>query len=209
MASLINIYIPGNFEASTDKESIYTASNAHNTARQAGMTAVSWAMRQGLYRGGMNTPIAVYDDYDDCLRTDSGRHNNNVILRTEKGVEIEFINAVIKVEKKNSIVSSALVSGKGKVKELIQEEDYTVTVSGSLINDENGKFPSEKLRWLNSLLSEAGTVNVASVYLYNFDIEKLALEKAEFDQGMIKHFNALPFKLEFKSDKDYDFLIVE
>ena len=42
-----------------------------------------------------------------------------------------------------------------------------------------------------------------------FDIHKVVLNTAKFDQKEMKYFNVLPFSITLASDEDYDFLMEE
>ena len=75
--------------------------------------------------------------------------------------------------------------------------------------NERDKFPYRDLYLLNQILNGAKSIQVASVYLCIFDIDKLVFKSASFDQEKLKHFNVMPFTLSFVSDKDYDFLVSE
>lgn len=200
--SKIVIRVPKN------KEAIYAAVNAANTASQIGASlGVSYA-KEGLYKGALESAPIVFDNYSDKLRTVGSQYDNNLILKSSDGTQIEFIDAKIDVTRQNKIVETSLVYRSGKVKELIQKDDYNITVKGNLIGDKD-KFPYVLLDRLLSILEEPESFDVANVYLESFGICKVVLKDVKFNQGEQKFLNAMPFTLTLVSDEDYNFLITE
>ena len=170
--------------------------NALNAAARFGIGAVSMRIFDAIA-----SPI---DSFIDCLRTEGGLSTNNVILCTDKGIAIEFIDAKIDVKKQNTLIETTLVNRSGKVRERIQADDYIVKIAGNLIGGCD-RFPYSALVLLNKILNEARSISVASAYLYAFGITRLALKSADFKQSDLKAFNAMPFLLEFVSDRNYGF----
>lgn len=182
--------------------------NAGNAARQAAATAASFAVRSEAYMAG-NPPVpASYTD-DERLRIPGGVSDNEVAVSTQDGVEIRITDAVIKVEQTKKILSTALLNRNGTVKEYIQDGDYTVTVSGSIIG-EQGKFPYAELNdVIVPIMERAESLKMSSRYTDAFGISEVVLTKATFDQNQMRLFNVLPFALEFLSDRNYEFLVEE
>jgi len=187
---------------------IYTKANLLNTARTVGWSLGMDAVHKKQHTAALGTPVEVFDKYSDRLVNDGDLEENIVILRTDNNVAIKILNARVDITKNNKIIDTLLVNRAGKVKERIQEEDYTVVIKGSLVNDKD-RFPYRDLFVLNRILSEAKSIQVASVYTCIFDIEKLAFTKADFHQSSWQHFNVMPFTLNFVSDMDYNFLVNE
>jgi hypothetical protein len=190
------------------KINIYVGANAEGTVRQKAVTAGAAAIREAMYRQALASAVAIYDGYRDRLIADGGSSENNLVLRTGDGSEIEFIDARIDVTRANDIKPTALINRAGMVKERIQAKDYTVVITGNLMGD-RGRFPYDALKLLNDMLNTADSIEAASAYLSIFGIERLALKNAEFLQGNLAYFNVMPFKLAFDSDMDYDFLVKE
>jgi len=182
--------------------------DALNRARQAGITAASAAVRTGLYRGSLRTPITIFENDDERLRGSDLKTDNGVILETDAKNKIEFIDAIIDVTQANDIKSTTLVNRRGTVKELIQQKDYTVIIKGNLFAEKN-KFPHTELQVLQQILSEAESIKIASAYCSIFGIDQIVLKSADFNQSSLKHFNVMPFTLTLESDMDYDFLVSE
>lgn len=200
--SRIVIHIPGK------KEWHYIGTAAANEARIVGATAGVAAAKQGVYKTAMpfSTDLTK-SDYYDRLRTPGSQYDNNLILRSSDGqTEVEFIDVRINITHTNNITETKLLNRAGTVKEYIQKSDYSITVDGNLIGDKD-KFPYNNLENLIKILNETSNFEVASVLLSAFDIHKVVLKKATFDQKELKYFNALPFAISLSSDEDYGFLI--
>lgn len=200
--SRIVIHIPGK------KEWHYIGTAAANEARIVGATAGVAAAKQGVYKTAMpfSTDLTK-SDYYDRLRTPGSQYDNNLILRSSDGqTEVEFIDVRINITHTNNITETKLLNRAGTVKEYIQKSDYSITVDGNLIGDKD-KFPYNNLENLIKILNETSNFEVASALLSAFDIHKVVLKKATFDQKELKYFNVLPFAISLSSDEDYGFLI--
>ena len=202
--SRIVIHIPGK------KEWHYIGTAAANEARIVGATAGVAAAKQGVYKTAMpfSTDLTK-SDYYDRLRTPGSQYDNNLILRSSDGqTEVEFIDVRMILTHANNIVSTKLLNRAGTVKEYIQRKDYVIEVHGNIIGD-GEKFPYDSLNELIKILNETSNFEAASVLLSTFDIHKVVINNAKFDQKEMKYFNVLPFTINLSSDEDYDFLIME
>lgn len=193
---------------SSNNTKILIYANAANAARLVGTSLAMDAVHKAQHTAALKTPVEIFDSYSDRLTNDGKLFENTVVLRTDDGTEIEILDAIVDITKNKKIVETALVNRAGQVKENIQQEDYTVIIKGSLFNEKD-RFPYEKLYQLNKILSEARSINVASVYTCIFDIEKLVFKNGTFNQSSWQYFNVMPFTLTFSSDTDYDFLVNE
>ena len=192
------------------KRPVYMGAGATALAAQVGATAGVAAARQAIYKAAMPhaTDLSTVDYYDR-LRTQGSLHDNNLILRTsDHQTEVEFIDVRMILDHTNSIVETKLLNRPGTVKEYIQKKDYKIEVHGNLIGDGN-TFPYDTLEELIKILNETSSFEAASVLLSVFDIHKVVLNTAKFDQKEMKYFNALPFTITLYSDEDYDFLMEE
>ena len=124
------------------------------------------------------------------------------------GTVIEIIDARIDVTQQNTIKSTPVTGRAGTVKELIQKQDYNITVKGNLIGERN-KFPYDELHKLEIILNEEKSFEAKSVLLEAFGIDWVVLKTANFEQKDLKYFNTLPFTLTFESDYNYNFLLEE
>ncbi|MDR3326908.1 MAG: DUF6046 domain-containing protein [Prevotellaceae bacterium] len=193
---------------SSNNTKILIYANAANAARLVGTSLAMDAVHKAQHTAALKTPVEIFDSYSDRLTNDGKLFENTVVLRTDDGTEIEILDAIVDITKNKKIVETALVNRAGQVKENIQQEDYTVIIKGSLFNEKD-RFPYEKLYQLNKILSEARSINVASVYTCIFDIEKLVFKNGTFNQSSWQYFNVMPFTLTFSSDTEYDFLVNE
>ena len=79
-----------------------------------------------------------------------------------------------------------------------------------MISDSHNEFPLDLMKQLVSILSAEDTVQVESVLINDvYGVTKMALSKATYNQDGAKYCNVMPFTLEFISDTDYDFEVVE
>jgi hypothetical protein len=122
----------------------------------------------------------------------------------------------IDVTKDFEIKQTYLVNKIGSVKELIQQKDYVIKITGNIFTkpmDENKSsypniFPIENIALLQRLFSDHKKFKIANVFLNKgFDIYDVVLKDADFNQSSIKYFNAMPFILTLWSDSDYNFLV--
>jgi hypothetical protein len=194
------------------KIGIYFVHNVGHAKKQSGVNYLSGKIRSILYATRLATKPAILSR-EDMLQTDISMDNNDIWLSIDGAnyeyADIHIIGARIDVKKKNTIVATPLVNRAGKVKERIQQDDYTVKISGNLYTNQSDKFPYELLKQLNTILTSANSIYVASAFLDIFGIARLALKEADFNQSILKHFNVMPFTLNFDSDMDYNFLIDE
>lgn len=194
--------------------SIIIINNLINQAEQIGRNLVLGTLREEGYSRALKT-LANRNEQLLSVRSEHvGRENyalmtgepiNNLILSTKEGEIIEFYNCKINVTKQHTLVKTPLQGVDGTVKEFIQASDYTVTVSGDLIMANPKAFPLEPLNLLNKILSKAESLQVASVYLESgFGITELVFERANFNQSNLKHFNVMPFSIDFISDNKHN-----
>ena len=166
---------------------IYSAANLANTGRMVGVNLGLHEAKKALLKGDLSSPIVVYTKQDE-LKTTTGNISNEIHVKTDNGDTITFIDAKVDVKKEMEIKEERLINRKGSVKELIQEKDYTVKISGTLSTEDVNKFPYEELKLLNTILSSAKSLSVAGAYLDIFDITKLVLKSADFNQSNWKYF---------------------
>jgi hypothetical protein len=194
------------------KIGIYFVHNVGHAEKQSGVNYLSGKIRSILYATRLATKPEILSR-EDMLQTDISMDNNDIWLSIDgtnyEYADIHIIGARIDVKKQNTIVATPLVNRAGKVKERIQENDYEVTISGNLYTDESDKFPYKLLLQLNTILTSANSIYVASAFLDIFEIAKLAFKEADFNQSTLKFFNVMPFTLKFDSDRDYNFLVDE
>ena len=128
---------------------------------------------------------------------------NNLILKSKNNEFIEFVNAKIDVIKQNTIIETALVNRRGKIKEYITALDYEIKITGDIMVSEN-YYPTYEIGEINDFLSEPDEFDIVNTYLEAFEITKVVFKNGNFNQQKQKHFNVLPFDFTFVSDEDTD-----
>ncbi len=127
---------------------------------------------------------------------------SNIIFKINDALQIELIDVVAKITLANTIVSTALYCKSGSVKEYIQAQDYEITLTGQLISSSQNAFPYHEMSDFVEILREDDSIAVSGILLSAFDIHRVVLKKATFDQGATKFANTLNFQLELLSDED-------
>lgn len=86
-----------------------------------------------------------------------GRYYFMPVVLEHDGKEYEIPNAIISFTGKKSIVETAMVGRKGSVKELINIDDYEISIQGVASSDD---FPEDALTELNELYNINETINL-------------------------------------------------
>ena len=197
---------------------IFAAQGMTDMARQIAQTRGIEAARQAAY--GIMMPYEFQIPTQDELLCNVGSSVINGLVLKAVGtgrdttygtgtgdIAIEFDGVKIDVTRDNNIKEESIIKRSGTIKEYIQHNDYTVTISGTLRTDNKLKFPTSELRQVAQLLEEGKTFDVANVFVESFGISKLVMKSMEFKQHDMHYFNILPFTLTMKSDTNYDFLV--
>lgn len=197
---------------------IFGAQGLADKARQIAQIRGIEAARQAAYGTMMPYEFQIPTP-DETLCNIGSSVVNGLILKAEGrdttygtstgDIAIEFDCVKIDVTRENTIKEESIIKRSGTIKEYIQHKDYVVVVSGNLRTNSKLQFPTSELRQLADFLEQYKTFSVANVYIESFGISKLVLTKLEFKQEDMRYFNVLPFKLEMKSDTNYDFLVEE
>lgn len=191
------------------------AYDALRSADYWGTGAGTGQAKKALYLAGMITPPEVLS-LEEMLqvtpsKTPYNSSDRNTIMFRFGQITATLSGAKIDITRKNTIVSTALAGRKGTLKEFIKAEDYSIAISGQLINTINGKlsaYPVEQLRTLISLMQAEDAIEVSSAYLGFFDVTKVVLSSFTINQDP-KYMNVQPFKLELISDDDVDLYKIE
>lgn len=188
--------------------------NAANQASQIASTSAIQFIKSSAYEQRLRTELEELSN-EDMLSLDGSKSpyatsagdvvRNVLMLSTiDDSLRIQFVDVLIKVEQVNTIKETPLVGTKGTIKEYIQAHDYNVIIRGNLISENPKAFPYEMLQGLIRILQEPAALKVASKYLEAFDISKIVLKRADYDQTQQKFTNVMPFSLTFISDEDYE-----
>jgi hypothetical protein len=206
--SLIKIY----YRKPTDLERV--GINAANAAAQAASTTAIQFIKSSAYIQRLGTLPDVLSD-EDMLSLDGSKSpykvsansvvRNVLMLSTnDDSLRVRFIDVNIKVSQVNTIKETPLTGISGSIKEYIQAMDYNIIVKGSLVSGTSGAFPYDMLQGLVRILKKPESLKIANKYLEAFDISKVVLKNADYDQAGQKYMNVLPFSLNFVSDEDYE-----
>ena len=126
---------------------------------------------------------------------------------TTPNVELEI--ATISLNARKNIVKTKIINQKGTIKEIVGQDDYSVTISGILIGqyghptiqDLQRAKPVQKMKELIEISEARISVDVLSKYLNNFLIKKLVIESFSFPQNL-ESSNLQAFTLTCTSDSD-------
>lgn len=182
-----------------------------NRAYEIGLTAV----RKTVFSSKLGSRIKLEPTDDELLLNYGGSYPNSLLLYSDD-TSIELVDVKIDVTQENTIVKTPMVGTRGTIKELINAKDYVVKISGNIHNaTESGDvdlyngnvYPIAQLAKLENILYQLKIFSVVNVFLNTLGINNLVLESASFKQQGQKHFNILPFNLDFVSDEDNYFLV--
>jgi hypothetical protein len=153
-----------------------------------------------------NEDMLSLDGAKSPYKTSAGDVARNILMLStiDDSLQVQFIDVKIKVSQTNTIKQTPLTGRTGTIKEYIQAMDYDIILKGSLISGTAGAFPFDMLQGLIRLLKEPAALKVANKYLEAFDISKVVLKNADYDQSSQKYMNVLPFSVNFISDEDYE-----
>lgn len=121
---------------------------------------------------------------------------------------VELPHPVISVHGRKNIVETPLVQRRGKVKELINTDDYVISIRGLIFNNTD-EFPEKEVRDLKDLFELPESLVMESAIT---DIFLLQPDRKGYDKVVIKSFsfpemrgimNVRPYELELVSDEDF------
>lgn len=127
---------------------------------------------EGRYAGDDYDPEDEITEYERQTTTNRGTqlykqdHRGRwyfmpVIMRHRELGDIEIPNAIISVTGKKNIVETQLVGRKGSVKELINLEDYKVSIA-AFIQSADGKYPEDGIMQMRNLFENNEAVELIS-----------------------------------------------
>lgn len=122
-----------------------------------------------------------------------------------KEQDYELQNAVISVSNKKTIVETAMVGRQGTVKELISMDDYEISLSGALIDDD---FPDVSIQTLNNLYCVNATMKLKSALtdLFMTSEDSVVIKSIEFS-AMKGTENVQLYTMKLVTDKSFDLII--
>jgi len=101
----------------------------------------------------------------------------------------------------NTIEKTPMNGRKGTVKEFINEDDYSITIRGFLINDNSNEYPEQELQDFMKIITCKSALHITSQVFNILDIHNIAIEKWSLPE-VEGYQNIQPFELECVSDED-------
>lgn len=145
--------------------------------------------RGGKYSFPNADPLVKYTTSGRVIRNIEA--NGEVIYMPVKIDGIELPNAVISITGKKTIVETALVGGRGTVKELISMDDYEISLAGVIV-DRFDEYPEKLVKqfhkiWLKneavtllSAISDAVLIDTRNIIIKTIDFPPVgAFENAQ------------------------------
>lgn len=123
------------------------------------------------------------------------------------GKEYEITCAMISITGKKNIVSTPLVGRKGTVKELINEDDYQINITGVIIGSGH-QFPEEQLDEIKELYSvnEAIELKCALTDVFLSEGDKVVITDISFPQsGQTEYTQAV--EIQCISDRAFELIL--
>ena len=124
-----------------------------------------------------------------------------------KEKEYEITCAVVSITGKKNIVSTPLVGRKGTVKELINEDDYQISITGIVIG-ENQQFPEEQLDSIKELYSinEAVELKCALTEVFLSEGDKVVITDISFPQSNQTEYTQV-IEMQCISDRAFELIL--
>ncbi|MCW3467640.1 DUF6046 domain-containing protein [Chitinophaga nivalis] len=124
---------------------------------------------------------------------------------TQPARSISLPNPVIRISSRKTIVETAMVNRTGTIKELINTEDFKISIKGVIINDSN-HFPEDEIKQLHALYSvdEAITINsVLTNFFLKSEEQKVVITDINWPE-VTGIQNVKPYELNLISDHAFD-----
>lgn len=127
-------------------------------------------------------------------------------LRKENGETLVVNDAIVSVSQEKHIVRTTLVGLKGTVKEYVCDGDYDISISVGIVAVDVGgqimdEYPEEGVRKVREFLSENKAVEVSSVFLSIFGIDRMVVTRFLLKQETAS--NRQTIDVRALSDEDY------
>lgn len=123
----------------------------------------------------------------------------------KKETEYELQNAIIKIENEKTIVETAMVGRQGKVKELININDYNITITGAASAED---FPEADIQALRKLyqINESIGLKSALTDLFMEEDDKVVIKSIEFKEMQFTE-NVQSYTIKLVTDKSFELTI--
>jgi hypothetical protein len=123
------------------------------------------------------------------------------------GASVEMDSVLMSVGIQKQITKTAIAGKRGTVKELINEGDYAISVSGKLVA-EKGVYPDFDTSLLIGLLKEGNSLEIESPFLEQFGITTIVIENAGMPQAQGR-MNEQPFSFQAYDDEPIELILSE
>lgn len=129
------------------------------------------------------------------------------VVFVHQGEEYEIDCALVSITGRKNIISTPLVGRKGSVKELINEDDYQVSITGLVIGDDR-QFPEEKLDRINVLytVNEAVTLKCALTDVFLSEDDKVVITDISFPPSAQTEYTQV-VEIKCVSDRAFELII--
>ena len=123
-------------------------------------------------------------------------------------IDLKIDEVILSVDQVKNIVRTPIQGRDGTVKEYISMDDYTISVSGILVDDLNPhRQPVEKIDLLRQFCELNAQFKVASKFLDLFGITSVVVESYRIAQNTGNR--QVPFRLELLQDEDIELQLTD
>lgn len=91
---------------------------------------------------------------------------------------------------------------RGSVKELINSDDYVLTIQGLCLDPEKKSYPVDQVQVLKDLNDYNGAIEIKSLLADLFEIKNVVIEELQFPAVIGRPYSQ-PFLMNLSSDEDY------
>lgn len=140
--------------------------------------------------------------------TDGLNHNgtNGVFYYTPTSLNgVQLPNEpLIAINGGKKVVSTALAGNtkRGKVKEIINTEDYTITLRGVIINEDSEDYPWDEVEALKDICEMNEAISIVNAITNIFEIENVVITNYSFPE-MVGRPNMQAYSITMLSDEDF------
>lgn len=156
--------------------------------------------------GGAPETVALSVPITDRNYWESRYVLTELTLRKENGETLVVNDAVVTVTQEKHIVRTTLVGLNGTIKEYICDGDYDISIAVGIVAVDAGgqivdEYPGEGVRKVKEFLSENKAIEVSSVFLEIFGIERMVVTRFSLRQETGS--NRQTIEVRALSDEDY------
>lgn len=129
------------------------------------------------------------------------------VVFMHNGKVYEITCAVVSITGKKNIVSTPMIGRKGTVKELINEDDYQINITGIVIG-ENQQFPEAELDLIKELYSvnEAVELKCALTDVFLTEGDKVVITDISFPQSVQTEYTQV-IEMQCISDRAFELIL--